>query len=81
MLNAAVYGVAPKSIDKRYGKNLDEEEGLLAGYGLSPQDTAALSMSLKCGVKIKPEEMWHRIHTIYDGESILQPSRKQVEIC
>ena len=29
MLNAAVYGVAPKSIDKRYGKNLDEEEGLL----------------------------------------------------
>ena len=63
MLNAAVYGVAPKSIDKRYGKNLDEEEGLLAGYGLSPQDTAALSMSLKCGVKIKPEEMWHRIHT------------------
>ena len=64
VLNTAVYGVAPKRIDKKYGKCFDEEEGGdVSDYGLSPQDTAALSMSLKSGVEIAPEEVWHRIHT------------------
>ena len=63
VIHSAVYGVAPKRIDKHYGKRLDLEEQAIHEYALNPQHKVLLLQDLNFEKNIVPKDLWHRLHS------------------